>query len=255
METVQIESREGVTTLRLHRPDVRNALDEVLISELTQAFASVQASTRVVVLAGAGAAFCAGGDARWMKRSKSFSREENERDAAGLAALLKAVDECPRPVIARVHGAALGGGAGLIAACDIAVAEEGAQFGFPEVRLGLVPAVISTFVLPRIGVRAARRYFLTGERFSAPQALAMGLIHEIAPADTLDSRVDGIVRELLQGGPRAQETAKRLIREVSMLSRDQGIEQTIRMIAEVRVSPEAQEGLSAFLEKRKPAWP
>jgi methylglutaconyl-CoA hydratase len=255
METVQIKSRDEVTTLRLHRPDVRNALDEVLISELTQAFAGVPASTRVVILEGAGAAFCAGGDARWMKRSKSFSREENERDAAGLAALLKAVDECPRPVIARVHGVALGGGAGLIAACDIAVAEEGAQFGFPEVRLGLVPAVISTFVLPRIGVGAARRYFLTGERFSASQALAMGLVHEIAPADTLDSRVDGIVRELLLGGPRAQEAAKRLIRDVSLLSRDRGIEQTIRTIAEIRVSPEAQEGLSAFLEKRKPVWP
>jgi methylglutaconyl-CoA hydratase len=255
MKTVRIESKADVSTLRLHRPEVRNALDEILISELTQAFTGIPASARVVVLAGAGEAFCAGGDARWMKRSKSFSREENERDAAGLAALLKAVDECPRPVIARVQGAALGGGAGLIAACDIAVAEEGAEFGFPEVRLGLVPAVISTFVLPRIGVRAARRYFLTGERFKAPIALAMGLVHEIAPAGALDSTVDGIVREILQGGPRAQETAKRLIREISGLPRDRGIEESIRTIAAVRVSPEAQEGLGAFLEKRKPAWP
>jgi methylglutaconyl-CoA hydratase len=255
METVQIESREDVTTLRLHRPEVRNALDAVLISDLTRAFTGIPASARVVVLAGAGEAFCAGGDARWMKRSKSFSREENERDAAGLAALLKAVDECPRPVIARVQGAALGGGAGLIAACDIAVAEEGAQFGFPEVRLGLVPAIISTFVLSRIGLRAARRYFLTGERFSAPQAMAIGLIHETAPAVDLDSRVDGIVREILKGGPRAQETAKRLLRELSGLPRDRGLELTIRTIADVRVSPEAQEGLSAFLEKRKPSWP
>lgn len=255
METVQVEAQGGVTTVRLHRPDVRNALDEVLISELTQAFAGLPGSTRAVVVAGSGPAFCAGADAQWMRRSKSFSREENQRDAAALAALLKAIDECPFPTVARVHGPALGGGVGLVAACDISVADEQAQFGFPEVRLGLVPAVISTFVLPRIGARAARRYFLTGERFAAPQAMAIGLIHETAPANALDGRVDGILRELLQGAPRALGAAKLLIRSVAALPRDRAIEESIRTISEIRVAPEAQEGLAAFLEKRKPNWP
>lgn len=255
METVRIESRGDATTIRLHRPEVRNALNEVLIAELTQAFGDLAASTRLVILAGEGTAFCAGADAQWMLRSKSFSREENERDAAALAALLRAVDECPCPVVARVAGAALGGGAGLVAACDIAVADEGAQFGFPEVRLGLVPAVISTFVLPRIGARAARRYFLTGERFSAAQALSVGLVHEVVRCEALDSRIESIAREILQGGPRAVRAAKRLIREVGSVPRDRAIEDAIRTIAEIRTSPEAQEGLGAFLEKRKPHWP
>ena len=149
----------------------------------------------------------------------------------------------------------LGGGVGLVAACDIAVAESGAQFGFPEVRLGLIPAVISTFVLPRIGIRSARRYFLTGERFGAPQALAMGLIHEVTPPDLLGATIDGLVRELLQAGPAALKAAKKLIRDIAALPRDQAIQETIRAIAEIRVSAEAQEGLGAFLEKRKPRWP
>jgi methylglutaconyl-CoA hydratase len=255
METVHVEVQGSVTTVRLHRPDVRNALDEVLIAELTQAFAGLPGSTRAVVIAGSGPAFCAGADAQWMKRSKSFSREENERDAAALASLLTAIDECPFPTVARVHGPALGGGVGLVAACDIVIAEEQAQFGFPEVRLGLVPAVISTFVLPRIGARAARRYFLTGERFAAPQAMAMGLVHETAPASALDGRIEGVLRELLQGAPRALGAAKLLIRTVTALPRDRAIEESIRTISELRVAPEAQEGLSAFLEKRKPNWP
>ena len=255
MNTVHVDSKGDVTTIRLHRPDVRNALNETLIAELTQAFGGLPTSTRVAVLAADGPAFCAGADAEWMKRSKSFSREENERDAAAVARLLTTIDECPVPVIARVAGPAVGGGAGLVAACDIAVAEEGAQFGFPEVRLGLVPAVISTFVLARIGMRAARRYFLTGERFAAPQALALGLIHEVTRADALDAKVEAIVREILQGGPRAVVAAKRLIRDVAGLPRDRAIEETVRVISEIRVSPEAQEGLSAFLEKRKPNWP
>lgn len=255
MGTVQLETVGDVATVRLHRPDVRNAMDEALISEVTRVFGSLPASTRVVVLSGSGPAFCAGADAQWMKRSKSFTREENERDASALAALLKAVDECPFPTVARVHGAALGGGVGLVAACDIAVADEQATFGFPEVRLGLIPAVISTFVLPRIGVRAARRYFLTGERFGAPQAMAMGLVHETAAGDALDGRIDGIVRELRQGAPRALGAAKALLRTIVALPKDRAIEESIRTIAELRVSPEAQEGLSAFLEKRKPNWP
>ena len=171
-----------------------------------------------------------------------------------MAAMLRAVDECPVPVIACVAGAALGGGSGLVAACDVAVAAEGAQFGFTEVRLGLVPAVISTFVLPKIGMRAARRYFLTGERFGAPEALAMGLVHEVAAPEALEARVEAIALQILQSGPSAVARAKRLLREVAGLPRGEAIEHTIRTIAEIRVSPEAQEGLGAFLEKRKPGW-
>jgi len=255
METIRIENKDGVAGIRLHRPEVRNALNEVLIAELTQAFTALPESVRVVILAGEGAAFCSGADAAWMKKSATFSREENERDAAALAALLKAIDECPRPVLARVQGAVLGGGVGLLTACDIAVADAGAQFGFPEVRLGLIPAVVSTFVLPRIGVRSARRYFLTGERFGAPQALAIGLVHEVTTPDQLDPTIDRIVRELLQAGPRALTAAKKLLRDAASLPREQAIQETIRAIAEIRVSPEAQEGLGAFLEKRKPRWP
>jgi methylglutaconyl-CoA hydratase len=255
MGLIRTESNGGLTTIRLNRPDVRNALDEAMIAELTAAFTSIPSASRAVVLSGEGPAFCAGADAEWMRRSKDFTREENARDAAAISLLLRAVDECPVPVVGRIHGAALGGGAGLTAACDVAVAEEGTQFGFPEVRLGLTPAVISTYVLPRVGAGPARRYFLTGERFGAAEARAMGLVHEVAPAGGLDARIDAVVSDILKGGPQAIREAKRLIRDVGRLSREQAIEETIRRIADIRVSPEAQEGLSAFLEKRKPQWP
>jgi len=254
MPMIKTETRGGVHAIRLCRPEVRNALNEALIPELTHAFGAVPAESRVVILAGEGPAFCAGADAEWMKRSRQFTREENERDASAIAALLRTVDECPLPVIGRIHGAALGGGAGLAAVCDVAIAEEGTQFGFPEVRLGLVPAVISTYVLPRIGTGAARRYFLTGERFGAAEALGMGLVHEVAPTGKVDERVQAVVSEILKGGPLAQRAAKRLIREVRGMPREQAIAETLRIISEIRVSPEAQEGLGAFLEKRKPNW-
>jgi len=254
MGMIRTESQGGVTTIRLARPEVRNALNDGLIAEVTAALTSLPGATRVVVLGGEGPAFCSGADAEWMKRSKSFTREENQRDAASVSSMLKAVDECPVPVVGRIHGAALGGGAGLAAACDVAVAEEGTQFGFPEVRLGLVPAVISTYVLPKIGAGAARRYFLTGERFDAAQALSLGLVHEVAGAGKLDERVNAIVGDLLKGGAQASRAAKRLLRESAGLPREKAIEETIRLIAEIRIGPEAQEGLSAFLEKRKPNW-
>jgi methylglutaconyl-CoA hydratase len=255
MGLIRTESSGGVHAVRIARPEVRNALNETVIADLTRAVQDLPSGTRVVVLSGEGPAFCAGADVEWMKRSTSFSREENERDAAALAVMLQAVDECPVPVVARLHGAALGGGAGLASACDVAIAEDGTQFGFPEVRLGLVPAVISTYVLPRIGTGASRRYFLTGERFGAAEALAMGLIHESVPQGRLDERVNAVVAEILKGGPLAQRAAKRLIRDVAALPRAKAVEETLRLIAEIRTSPEAQEGLSAFLEKRKPHWP
>ena len=254
METVRIDTHGPVTTIRLHRPEARNAFNEALIRDLTEAFRSVPADCRAVVLTGEGAAFCAGADVSWMKKSRDYTEEENARDAGAMAAMLRAIDECPKPVLARVNGPALGGGSGLVAACDLAIAAEGASFGFTEVRLGIMPAVISTFVLPRIGLRAARRYFLTGERFGAKEALAMGLVHEVVAADALDAKVHAVTGELLQCGPKAVEAAKKLLREVAGMARDQAVEHTVRAIARLRVTPEAQEGLGAFLEKRKPGW-
>jgi methylglutaconyl-CoA hydratase len=254
METVRIETRGPVTLVRLFRPEVRNAFNETLIADVTRAFTELPPGTRVAVLGGEGAVFCAGADVGWMKRSREYTESQNAGDAAAMATMLQALDECPVPVIARVDGAALGGGCGLVAACDIALAAEGTQFGFTEARLGLIPAVISTFVLPRIGMRAARRYFLTGERFGAREALAMGLVHEVAAPDAMEARVQAIAGEILQCGPRAVVAAKQLLREVAGMPRGAAIEHTIRTIAKIRVSPEAQEGLGSFLEKRKPDW-
>jgi methylglutaconyl-CoA hydratase len=252
---IQTELRDGVYGIRLNRPEVRNALNDALIAALTKAVAAPPAGAKAVVLSGEGASFCAGADAEWMKRSTSFTREENARDAAAVSTMLQAIDDCPLPVIARIQGAAMGGGAGLAAVADIAVAEDGAQFGFSEVRLGLVPAVISTYVLPRIGIGAARRYFLTGERFDAAEARRIGLVHEVAPQGQLEMKVQTIVSEILKGGPLAVKAAKRLLRDVVRLPREKAVEETLRVISEIRVTPEAQEGLSAFLEKRKPNWP
>lgn len=254
MDTVRVESAGGITRIRLNRPEVRNALDERLIADLTRAFVSVDASARAVVLSGEGKAFCAGADAEWMRRSKSFTREENLRDATAVSTMLQAVEDCPIPVIVQIQGAAMGGGAGLAAAGDLVVAEEGTRFAFSEVRLGLVPAVISTVVLPRIGVGAARRYFLTGELFDAGEARRIGLIHEVAPSGMLDARVNTLLGEILKGGPQAVKAAKKLLREVVRLPREKAVEETLRVISEIRVTPEAQEGLSAFLKKRKPNW-
>lgn len=255
MTMIKTELLEAVYQIRLNRPEVRNALNEVLIADLTQAVAALPAAARAVVLSGEGPTFCAGADAEWMKRSKEFTREENLRDATALSSMLQAIDDCPVPVIARIQGAALGGGAGFAAVADIAVAEEGTQFGFTEVRLGLVPAVISTHVLPRIGIGAARRYFLTGERFDAAEAKRIGLVHEVAPAGQLDTCMKAFVAEILKGGPQAVKAAKKLLRDVVRLPREKAVEETLRVISELRIAPEAQEGLAAFLEKRKPNWP
>jgi methylglutaconyl-CoA hydratase len=251
-----------VTRLTLARPDVRNAFDEILIGELTQALEAIarafdaapEKAPRAVVLTGEGAAFCAGADMNWMRRSIRFSREENEADAARFASMLRALDELPVPTVARVNGACLGGGMGLIACCDVVIAADAADFGFTEVRLGIAPAVISTFVLPRIGASAARRYFLTGEILKAAEAKSIGLVHEVVKAEELDSSAARIVDAVLGNGPRAVAAAKRLIREGLALRRDDAIDNAVRTIAGLRASPEGQEGLGAFLEKRRPAW-
>ncbi len=254
MKTLRLETRGPVATVTIDRPDVRNAFNEQVIEELHAAFTSLAGEVRVVVLTGGGQIFCAGADVQWMKKSLAYSEKENARDAAAMAAMFRAIDECSRPVIGRVNGHALGGGSGLVACCDMVVAVEGAKFGFTEVRLGIVPANISTFVLPKIGPRAARRYFLTGERFDAIRAKEIGLIHEIVPPDRLDAQVQELVEAILQCGPDAVATAKEIVRQGMALSRDDAIAYTVKTIARVRVSPEGQEGLAAFLEKRKPRW-
>ncbi len=241
-------------TVALHRPEARNAFNAAMIAELYETFTHLPDTLRAIVLTGEGPAFCAGADVHWMRDSIQRTEEENRQDAARMEAMFRAIDECPVPVIGRVMGPALGGGMGLIAACDIVIATPDAQFGYTEVRLGIVPAVISPFSLAKIGERSARRYFLTGEIFDAATAHTIGLVHEVVMPDQLDGRVQAVVDTLLKNGPHAVRTAKELIRRVTRLSRDEAREYTIATIARARISAEGQDGLSAFLEKRKPRW-
>jgi methylglutaconyl-CoA hydratase len=243
--TVQVEREGPVLRVTLARPERRNAFDAELIRELGQAFVDV-GKARAVVLAGEGASFCAGADVDWMRASVGLSFDENVADANAMRQMFEAIDNCPAPVVARVQGHALGGGAGLVAASDIAVSARDAVYAFSEVKLGIIPAVISPFALAKIGAGHARRYFVTGERFDADTALRIGLVSEVA--DDLDAAVDRVVGELLSAGPLAARWAKRLVRE-----RPAGPE-TARWISERRASDEGQEGLRAFLEKRRASW-
>jgi methylglutaconyl-CoA hydratase len=243
---LRVERDGEILRVTLARPEQRNAFDAALISELAEAFVDVGRS-RAVVLAGEGPSFCAGADVEWMRSSVDLGYEENVNDALALRRMLEAIERCPAPVVARVHGHALGGGCGLVACSDIAVAQEGTAFAFSETKLGIVPAVISPFALAKIGPGWARRYFLTGERFDAATALRIGLVHEVA-AD-LDAALETVLRELLTAGPRAVRAAKRLVLEAPLDGQE-----TARRIAERRTSDEGQEGLRAFLERRRPSW-
>jgi methylglutaconyl-CoA hydratase len=245
MSALRLERFGPVLRVALARPERRNAFDASLIAELTEAFADV-GDARAVVLSGDGPSFSAGADVEWMRSSVELSYDDNIADAMRLHAMLATIDGCPAPVVARVQGHALGGGCGLVACCDIAVAEPDAQFGFSEVRLGIVPAVVSPFALAKIGASAARRWFVSGERFSAAVALRIGLVHEVA-AD-LDAAVGRVVDELLAAGPEAARGAKELAR--APLPADE----TARRIAAHRTSAEGQEGLRAFLDGRAPGW-
>jgi methylglutaconyl-CoA hydratase len=256
LATVRI-SRDGpIARVTLSRPAVRNAFDETLIDELTRTFLSFEGDpdTRVVVLAGEGPVFCAGADVEWMRRAGAFSKTENETDAERMAGMLRAVDDCGKPVVAIVQGAAIGGGVGLVAASDVAVAGEDAVFSLAEVKLGILPSVISPYVLRAIGARQARRYFLTGERFDAAEARRIGLVHEVAPSAELSAAGDRLINALLGSAPEAVAVAKRLIAEVAGKTPEEAMPVTVRTIAERRASKEAKEGLTAFLEKRPPAW-
>jgi len=257
-DSVLIDIDQQVGIITLNRPDKHNAFDDALILELTQTFRDLEANdaVRVVVLSAMGKSFSAGADLNWMKRISQYSQEQNFTDAMALAELMRTIHGLKKPTIARVHGAAYGGGVGLIACCDIAVASQAASFALSEVRIGLVPAVISPYVIAAMGERAARRYFLTGERFDSSEAYRIGLIHDHAPDDdTMDRSINLIVEGLLSAGPASQDEAKALIDSVVNRPIDQAlIEHTAQCIARVRVSPEGQEGLSAFLAKRSPNW-
>ena len=244
MSALRVERDGDVLRVTLARPERRNAFDASLIAELTEAFADVD-DARAVVLSGEGPSFCAGADVEWQRASIDLSYDENVEDAMRLYRMLETIDSCPAPVVCSVHGYALGGGSGLVACADIAVAWPDAVFGFTEVRLGIIPAVISPFVLPKIGA-AARRYFLTGERFGADVALRIGLVQGVA--EDAGEAVEAIVQSLFAGGPEAVREAKRLVR-----GRPSGIE-TAQIAAARRTSAEGQEGLRAFLDKRPPAW-
>ena len=252
----EIDDRH-VATITLNRPEVHNAFNAELITELSDTIErAVEEGCRVLVLTGEGHSFSAGADLNWMRSMAEASEDENRRDAKRLAAMLRTLDELPCPTIARVNGHAFGGGVGLIACCDLAVALETAKFGLTEVRLGLAPATISPFVIPKIGIKHARRFMLTGERMDASKAVDIGLITDTVPTGQLDGHVQDLIDLLLEGGPNAQALIKQLVRHVANPLGDSEAldEYTSNMIAVMRVSEEGQEGLNAFLEKRRAAW-
>ncbi len=255
MNTLSITRTGPVVHVSLNRPEVRNAFNEESIAELTEWAATFRAGdVRVAVLRGEGQAFCAGADLAWMARMIGYSEEENLRDARAMGRMLEALDTLPVPLIGRVHGAALGGGAGLAAVCDIVVAAADAVFGFTEAKLGILPSVISPFVLAKIGASAARELFLTAARFSAGRAREIGLVHAVVPPAELDAAVEACVREILTSAPHAVAAAKALIAEVDRRPPAEVAEVTAATIARHRVSDEGQDGMRAFLEKKKPRW-
>lgn len=257
MSTFLSVRRDGpVEYLTLNRPDVRNAFNEHVIRELTDWAATIaaDAGVRVVVLSGAGNVFCAGADLEWMSRVASYTRDENIRDAGAAAQMYAALDRLPVPLIGRIHGAAIGGGAGLVAVCDVAVAEERTTFAFAEVKVGIIPAVIAPYVLAKIGASAARELFLTGMRIDARRAREIGLVHAVVPADDVDARVQSYVNDVLGAGTEAIAAAKELLRSIVGRTPHDVMELTASVIAARRASAEGREGIAAFLEKRKPKW-
>jgi methylglutaconyl-CoA hydratase len=253
---IELSTAAGVAHVRLARPDVRNAFNAEVIGELHRAFDALgsDSAVRAIVLSGHGKTFCGGADINWMRASLDLSRDENVADAQRMSDMFRAIDRCPKPVIAKIHGAALGGGAGLAAVCDVAIASEETIFGFTETKLGILPAVISPFVLAKIGVSHARALFLTGERFGAARAAQIGLIHEVTGLDSLDAAVERVLQEVRSAAPGAIAFAKKIIVDVSAATYAESRDITAHAIAQQRTSPEGQEGLRAFLERRKAGW-
>jgi len=255
-ETILLGSEDKVGRISLNRPDVHNAFNVTMIRELADAFATVKedASVRVVVLTGVGESFCAGADLNWMREIIRYSFDQNLKESLEVAELMHMIYTLPKPTIARVNGTAIGGGNGLFSACDIVIASERAKFGLSEVKIGLVPAAISPYVIRRIGESAAREYFLSGERFDARRALEIGLVNRVVPHEELDQKVEGVIQLLLSSGPEAIASCKELLHRVPAMSLEEAKPYTAEMIARLRVSAEGQEGMAAFLEKRKPSW-
>ncbi len=256
-DTLKVVVAQLVGRITLNRPDVRNAFNDEVIAEITQAFTELGArdDVRCIVLAAEGSAFCAGADLNWMRRMADFSREENLADAAKLAEMLRVIYECPKPTVARVQGDVYAGGMGLVAACDVAVSVDTAGYCLSEVKLGLIPATISPYVIRAMGARAAHRYFLTAERFSAQEALRLGFVQEVVQADQLDAKVEEITQALVKNSPNAVKVCKKLLHDVAGQEIGQPlINKTVEGIADIRASAEGREGVSAFLGKRKPSW-
>jgi methylglutaconyl-CoA hydratase len=256
-ENLIIEKRNQVAIVVLNRPELRNAFDDALIASLTRAFRDIEAdpAIRAMVLTGAGSAFCAGADLNWMKRMAGYGYEQNLADARALAEMLQTLDRMSKPTVARVHGPAYAGGVGLVAACDIAIGSQDAEFCLTEVKLGLSPATISPYVVRAMGARLARRYFLTGEKIDAGEAYRLRLLSDVSPPEELDGAVNALLGHLVTGGREAHAKIKDLIRAVSAGPADDAMmADTARRIAEIRVSPEGREGIASFLEKRKPSW-
>ncbi|ABE46051.1 enoyl-CoA hydratase/isomerase family protein [Polaromonas sp. JS666] len=257
MAAIQITQAGPLLTLTLSRPEVRNAFNDEVIAELTAAFAQAgrREDVRAVVLAAEGPAFCAGADLNWMRRMADYTREENLADAAQLAEMLRAIYECPKPTVARIQGDVYAGGMGLVAACDIAVSGDTAQYCLSEVKLGLIPATISPYVIRAMGARAAHRYFLTAERFDAQEAHRIGFIHEVVSAVALDAKVAEIAQALVNASPQAVKACKRLVQDVAQHDITPAlIAQTVQGIADIRSSEQGKEGVQSFLQKRKPSW-
>jgi methylglutaconyl-CoA hydratase len=257
MTHLVLDTADGLATVTLNRPDVRNAFNEEVIAELTQAFTQLgqQADVRCIVLAANGPAFCAGADLNWMRRIADYSHAENLADAAQLAEMLRVIHSCPKPTVARIQGDVVAGGTGLVAVCDVAVTVDTAHFCLSEVKLGLIPATISPYVIRAMGERAAHRYFLTAERFNAAEALRIGFVHEVVTADALDATVAQITRALLAASPDAVTSCKQLVHGVAGQEISPAlVAMTVQAIADSRTSAHGREGVESFLQKRKPNW-
>ena len=257
MNHLQLHVAHLVATVTLNRPDVRNAFNDEVITEVTEVFSKLAArdDVRCIVLAANGTAFCAGADLNWMRSMADYTRAQNLADAGRLAAMMRTVYECPKPTIAKIQGDVYAGGTGLVAACDIAVSVDTANYCLSEVKLGLLPSTVSPYVIRAMGARAAHRYFLTAERFSAAEALRIGFVHEVVTLGQLDAKVEELAQTLCNAGPEAVKACKKLVQDVAgQPMTPELVAMTVGSIADVRVSPEGREGLQSFLQKRKPNW-
>jgi len=255
-DTIELQRKKNIVTIYLNRPDVHNAMNEKLMKELTTCFKNLSEDkeVRVIILSGKGKSFCAGADLNWMKSMAKYSKEENIKDSRLLLDLYEAIYNCPKPVIARINGHAFGGGIGLFAVCDINISVPNCKFAFSEVKLGIIPAVISTYIVRRIGLSNMKQLFITGERFNSEHAIKIGLIDHVVPEEELDSFIQKYSEQLISSGPNAVKEVKKLVESYEKMDINKYKEHTVRKIADLRISKEGQEGINAFLEKRKTKW-